>query len=59
MQELTAGQDVRIIDGPYEHFTGSIEDVDLDQRKARVRVNLFGYPTPAELPLHQIEALKP
>lgn len=48
------GEEVDIIDGPFESFTGTIEDVDYDKLRARVAVSIFGRSTPMDLDFTQI-----
>ncbi|MFS0865303.1 transcription termination/antitermination protein NusG [Fredinandcohnia sp. 179-A 10B2 NHS] len=48
---------VRVNEGPFTNFTGAIEDLDLDKRKVKVLVNMFGRETPVELDFSQIEKI--
>ena len=48
------GDDVRVIDGPFTNFTGTVEDVRPDKGKIRVLVSIFGRPTPVELEFVQV-----
>lgn len=48
---------VRVIEGPFTNFTGTIEEIDMDKQKVKVHVNMFGRETPVELEFTQIEAL--
>lgn len=50
-------ESVRVTDGPFTDFTGSIEHIDLDKQKVKVHVNMFGRETPVELELSQIDKL--
>jgi transcriptional antiterminator NusG len=50
-----AGQRVRIIDGPFNEFIGTVSDIDMDRGKARVLVSFFGRETPVELDFLQVE----
>jgi transcriptional antiterminator NusG len=49
------GQKVRIIDGPFNDFIGSVEDIDVERAKVRVMVSFFGRETPVELDFLQVE----
>ncbi|WP_066322095.1 transcription termination/antitermination protein NusG [Anoxybacteroides amylolyticum] len=48
---------VRVKEGPFANFAGTIEEFDLDKRKVKVRVNMFGRETPVELDFSQIEKI--
>jgi transcriptional antiterminator NusG len=50
-----AGQKVRIIDGPFNEFVGTVESIDMDRGKVRVLVSFFGRETPVELDFLQVE----
>lgn len=52
------GDIVRIIDGPFSGFTGTVEDVNPEQSKLRVMVSIFGRSTPVELDFLQVESAK-
>ncbi len=49
------GQKVRIIDGPFNDFIGTVETIDMDKAKVRVMVSFFGRETPVELDFLQVE----
>nr|WP_315363095.1 transcription termination/antitermination protein NusG [Cytobacillus firmus] len=51
------GETVKVKEGPFANFTGSIEDIDKDKAKIKVLVNMFGRDTPVELDFSQIEKL--
>jgi len=53
--EFSVGEYVRIKDGPFTDFIGSVEDVNYDKSKVRVSVTIFGRATPVELEFSQIE----
>lgn len=48
---------VRVIEGPFTDFTGTIEEIDMDKQKVKVHVNMFGRETPVELEFTQIQSL--
>lgn len=50
-------ESVRVTDGPFNDFTGTIENIDMDKQKVKVHVNMFGRETPVELDFSQIEKL--
>jgi transcriptional antiterminator NusG len=49
------GETVRIKEGPFTDFNGSVEDVNYDKSKVRVSVTIFGRATPVELDFAQVE----
>lgn len=49
------GQKVRIIDGPFNDFIGTVDDIDMERAKVRVMVSFFGRETPVELDFLQVE----
>lgn len=49
------GEAVRIKEGPFNDFHGSVEDVNYDKNKLRVSVTIFGRATPVELDFGQVE----
>ena len=48
---------VRVISGPLENFIGIVEEINLEKRKVRVSVSMFGRETPVELELVQIQKI--
>lgn len=51
------GETVRVKEGPFANFTGSVEEMDKNHAKLKVLVNMFGRDTPVELDFTQIEKL--
>lgn len=52
------GDTLKIMDGPFETFTGVVEEVDEIKKKVRVLVSIFGRNTPVELDFKQVELVK-
>ena len=53
--EFLVGEFVRVKEGPFTDFNGSVEDVNYEKSKVRVAVTIFGRSTPVELEFSQIE----
>jgi len=51
------GETVKIVDGPFSNFTGTVEEVNLDRNTLKVMVTIFGRATPVELDFLQVEKL--
>jgi transcriptional antiterminator NusG len=49
------GERIRIVDGPFNDFRGSVAEIDMERSKVRVMVNFFGRETPVELDFLQVE----
>ncbi len=49
------GETVKVIDGPFNSFTGTIEEVNDEKKKLKVMVKIFGRKTPLELSFMQVE----
>ncbi|MBF0170533.1 MAG: transcription termination/antitermination factor NusG [Nitrospinae bacterium] len=49
------GEGVRVIDGPFANFTGTLDEVHPERGKVKVMVSIFGRATPVELEFSQIE----
>jgi transcription termination/antitermination protein NusG len=50
-----AGEAVKVIDGPFQDFNGTVEEVRPDKGKVRVLISIFGRATPVELDFVQVE----
>ena len=51
------GENIKVIDGPFNGFTGAIEKINEEKRKLEVMVKIFGRKTPLELSYMQVEKL--
>ena len=51
------GEPVKIIDGPFNNFSGVVEEVNLDRDTLKVMVTIFGRQTPVELDFRQVQKL--
>ena len=50
-----AGDKVQVIDGPFDSFSGTVEEVDVEGQKLKVSVSIFGKATPIELSFTQVK----
>lgn len=56
-QVFNVGESVKIIGGPFDTFTGKIEEVNLEKGKLKVIVGIFGRATPVEVDFSQVEQI--
>ena len=57
MLNIEVGEHVRVINGPLENFTGSVEALDAERQKIKLTVSMFGRETPVELDFVQVQRL--
>ncbi len=55
--DYEVGDSVRVISGPLENFIGVVEEINMEKKKVRVSVSMFGRETPVELEFLQIQKL--
>lgn len=48
------GDEIKVVDGPFNNFQGTVEEVKEDKEKLRVLITVFGRPTPIELDFVQV-----
>lgn len=55
--DVSEGDPVRVIDGPFDELEGTVDEIDHERGKVKVLVSMFGRETPVELDFLQIEPL--
>lgn len=52
---FSIGESVTVVDGPFNNFNGTVEEINEEKGKVKVLVSIFGRPTPVELDFVQVE----
>jgi transcriptional antiterminator NusG len=56
-QSFDVGEKVRVVAGPFENCSGTIEAIDVDKNRLRVNIEIFGRQTPVEVEIQQAEKI--
>ncbi len=55
--DISPGDSVKVINGPFESFMGVVEEVNFDRQTLKVRISMFGRDTPVELEFDQVDKI--
>ena len=55
--DIRIGDTIKVINGPFENFMGTVEEVNMEKQTLRARVSMFGRDTPVELDFSQVDKL--
>ncbi|QIB70241.1 transcription termination/antitermination protein NusG [Aminipila butyrica] len=55
--DVEAGDNVKVINGPFESFMGVVEEVNIEKETLKVRISMFGRDTPVELEFGQVDKI--
>jgi len=56
--DFKIGDSVKVTDGPLDGFFGTVDEIEVDKRRVRVVVSMFGRETPVDLDFEQVELIK-
>ena len=57
LQPFVIGEEIKVVDGPFNTFNGIIEEIDTEKKKLKIMVKIFGRKTPLELGFMQVEKI--
>ena len=55
--DLKEGDTVKVINGPFESFMGTVEEVNMEKQTLRAKISMFGRETPVELDFAQVDKI--
>lgn len=55
--DIEVGDQINVISGPFENFSGVVEEINMEKQSMKVRISMFGRETPVELEFVQVEKL--
>jgi transcriptional antiterminator NusG len=53
--DISVGDSIKVINGPFESFTGVVEEVNPEKETLKARISMFGRDTPVELVYDQVD----
>ena len=56
--EMSVGSKVTIVDGPFKGMVGTVDNIDIENNRLNVLIDLFGQETPVEVELFQVNKLQ-
>lgn len=58
MIDLKVGDDISVTEGPFEGLSGLVEEINMERRKIKVNISMFGRETPVELDFSQVKKIE-
>ena len=58
MIDLKVGDDISVTEGPFEGLSGLVEEINMERRKIKVNISMFGRETPVELDFLQVKKIE-